>query len=180
MDLLVDERMRRASVTRLVLTDNDGTLTDGTVLLSASGETAKRYSLRDGHGVELLREAGIDTAIISREQCAVAQRRAEKLRMSHVFLGVRDKRAVLPEVLAMTGLSLREVAYIGDDLNDLSIMQVIAEEGLCAAPADAHPRIAAISHYVCEKPGGYGAFREFAEWLLALRAEAKTAFARGR
>jgi 3-deoxy-D-manno-octulosonate 8-phosphate phosphatase (KDO 8-P phosphatase) len=180
MDVLVDERTRRAGATRLVLTDNDGTLTDGTVMLSASGETAKRYSLRDGHGVELLREAGIATAMISREQCQVAQRRAEKLRLPHVFLGVRDKRAALPEVLAMTGVSLGQVAYIGDDLNDLSIMQAIAEEGLCAAPADAHPRIAAICHYVCEKPGGYGAFREFAEWLLALRAEASTAFARGR
>lgn len=180
MDLLVDERTRRAGATRLVLTDNDGTLTDGTVLLSASGETAKRYSLRDGHGVELLREAGIATAMISREQCPVARRRAEKLRMPHVFLGVFDKRAALPEVLAAAGVSLAEVAYIGDDLNDLSIMQAIAEEGLCAAPADAHPRIAAVCHYVCEKPGGDGAFREFAEWLLARRAEAKTAFARGQ
>lgn len=172
MDVLVDELERRAGAIRLVLTDNDGTLTDGTVLLSASGETAKRYSLRDGHGVELLRGAGIATSIISREQCPVAQRRAEKLRMTHVFLGVQDKRSALPEVLAKTGVSLHQVAYIGDDLNDLSIMQAIAEEGLCAAPADAHRRIAAICHYVCEKPGGYGAFREFAEWLLALRAEA--------
>ena len=170
--MLVDERTRRAGATRLVLTDNDGTLTDGTVTLSASGETAKRYSLRDGHGVELLREAGIATAMISREQCAVAQRRADKLRMPHVFLGVHDKRAALPGVLAMTGVSVGQVAYIGDDLNDLSIMEAIAGAGLCAAPADAHPRVAAICHYVCEKPGGYGAFREFAEWLLALRAEA--------
>jgi 3-deoxy-D-manno-octulosonate 8-phosphate phosphatase (KDO 8-P phosphatase) len=180
MDVLVEDLLRRASATRLVLADNDGTLTDGTMMLSASGEIAKRYSFRDGHGVELLREQGIATAIISREQCQVAQRRAEKLRLPHVFLGVQDKRAALPEVLSITGVSLGEVAYIGDDLNDLSIMQAIAEEGLCGAPADAHPRIAAVAHYVCEKPGGDGAFREFAEWLLARRAEAKTAFTRGR
>lgn len=171
-DPVASEQRRRARALRLLLTDNDGTLTDGTVVLSAGGEVAKRYSLRDGHGVELLRDSGIDTALISREQCPVARRRADKLRMRHVFLGVRDKRAMLPDVLATAGVSLAEVAYIGDDLNDLPIMQAIAEQGLCGAPADAHPRVAAVAHHVCEKPGGHGAFREFAEWLLALRVEA--------
>lgn len=170
--MLVSEQRRRARALRLVFADNDGTLTDGTIVLSAGGEVSKRYSLRDGHGVELLREGGIDTALITREQCPVAQRRADKLRMRHVFLGVRDKRAMLPDLLATAGVTIAEVAYIGDDLNDLPIMQAIAEQGLCGAPADAHPRVAAVAHHVCEKPGGNGAFREFAEWLLALRVEA--------
>ncbi|ACY12986.1 KdsC family phosphatase [Haliangium ochraceum] len=165
----VSDLEKRASALRLVMSDNDGSLTDGTVLLSSDGQTSKRYSLRDGHGVELLRNDGVATAIVSREQCPVAQRRAEKLRLPHVFLGVQDKRAKLPELLATAGVEPSQVAYFGDDLNDLDIMRAIAEQGLCGAPADAHPRVAAAAHYVCEKPGGYGAFREFAEWLLALR-----------
>lgn len=172
MDVSVAEHRQRAAALRLVMSDNDGSLTDGTILMSSDGQTSKRYSLRDGHGVELLREAGVATAMVSREQCAVARRRAEKLRLPHVFLGVQDKRAELPRLLAAAEVEIGQVAYFGDDLNDLSIMRAIAEQGLCGAPADAHPRVAAQAHYVCEKPGGYGAFREFAEWLLDLRGRA--------
>ncbi len=160
---------RRARELSLVLSDNDGVLTDGTVFISERGEELKQYSHRDGMGVALLRQAGIATAIITRESTEFARRRSEKLGLEHCFLGVRDKRAELPRILEATGVSIERVAYIGDDINDLPIIEEIAGTGLTAAPADAMPEVKRAVHYVTDLYGGRGAFREFAEWLLSLR-----------
>jgi 3-deoxy-D-manno-octulosonate 8-phosphate phosphatase (KDO 8-P phosphatase) len=159
----------RAARIALVLCDNDGVLTDGTVYVSERGEELKAYSLRDGMGVERLRERGIATAIITRESSAIVRRRAEKLALPHVWVGVRDKGAALPAILAETGLALDQLAYIGDDINDLSILDAIRPAGLTAAPADAMPDVKRAVHLVCEATGGRGAFREFAEWILRHR-----------
>jgi 3-deoxy-D-manno-octulosonate 8-phosphate phosphatase (KDO 8-P phosphatase) len=163
------ELVARAARLRLVLTDSDGVLTDGGVYYSDSGESLRRFSVRDGMGIERLRRAGVATAIITRERSAAVARRAEKLRLPHVFLGVQDKAAHLETVLRETGLPIAALAYIGDDVNDLDIMAAIAEQGLTAAPADAMPEVLAAGHYRCEAPGGHGAFRDFAEWILRLR-----------
>jgi 3-deoxy-D-manno-octulosonate 8-phosphate phosphatase (KDO 8-P phosphatase) len=164
----VAELTRRAGEVRLVLTDNDGVLTDAGVYYSEHGELLKRFSVRDGMGVELLREQEIETAIMTREDSGCVARRAEKLRMPYLYLGVQDKRAHLDRVTAETGLTLGQLAYIGDDVNDLEIIRTIATHGLTAAPADAMPQVKETVHYVCQQPGGHGAFRDFAEWLLAL------------
>jgi 3-deoxy-D-manno-octulosonate 8-phosphate phosphatase (KDO 8-P phosphatase) len=159
----------RARRVRLVLTDSDGVLTDGGVYYSDTGEAMRRFSVRDGMGVERLREAGIATAIITRELSGCVARRAEKLRLSHCFLGIRDKAAHLATVRSETGLSLEALAYIGDDVNDLGILTAIGERGLTGAPADAMPEVSAAVHHRCAARGGHGAFREFAEWILRLR-----------
>ncbi len=159
----------RARRLRLVLTDCDGVLTDGSVYYSEAGETLRRFSVRDGMGVERLRDAGIATAIVSREPSETILRRSEKLRLPYLFLGIRDKAAHLPTILAETGCEIADLAYIGDDVNDLGLLAAIAEEGLTAAPADAMPEVVAISHYLCSARGGAGAFRDFAEWILRLR-----------
>ena len=159
----------RARRLRLVLTDCDGVLTDGSVYYSEAGESLRRFSVRDGMGVERLREAGIATAIVSREPSQVIARRAEKLCLPYLYLGIRDKAAHLPKILAETGLEISDLAYIGDDVNDLGILAAISEHGLTAAPADAMPEVLAISHYLCSARGGAGAFRDFAEWILHLR-----------
>jgi len=163
------ELRARALRLRLVLTDSDGVLTDGGVYYSERGEALRRFSVRDGMGVERLRGAGIATAIITRERSGCVERRAAKLRLPHLFLGVRDKAAELPAVLAETGLEVGALAYIGDDVNDLEIMARIGESGLTAAPADAMPELLAACHYRCAARGGHGAFRDFAEWLLGWR-----------
>lgn len=168
--LLEEELRRRAARLRLVLSDCDGVLTDAGVYYSAQGEQLKRFSMRDGMGVGLLREDGVETAIITREESGIVARRSERLQLPHLYLGVRDKRAALPRVLEETGRALDELAYIGDDVNDLGIMSAIAEVGLTAAPADAMASVAAQAHFLCPQRGGHGAFRDFAEWLLALRA----------
>ena len=171
------ELRARARRLRLVLTDSDGVLTDGGVYYSDRGEALRRFSVRDGMGVERLRLAGIATAIITREQSGCVERRAAKLRLPHLFLGVQDKAARLPAVLAETGLEVDALAYIGDDVNDLGIMAAIGERGLTAAPADAMPELLAVCHHRCVARGGHGAFRDFAEWILSWRAEPERAAA---
>jgi len=163
----------RAARLRLVITDVDGVLTDGGVFYSDRGESMKRFSVRDGMGVERLRLAGMETAFMTRELSPIVSRRAEKLRLAHVYLGVNDKRAALDQVLVEAGLEPPQVAYIGDDVNDREIMQAVAEQGLTGAPADAEPEILRLAHHRSQRPGGHGAFREFAEWILGLRGAAR-------
>lgn len=163
---------RRAVRLALVLTDNDGVLTDGIVYVAPSGEHMKAYSVRDGMGVERLRARGIATAVLTREPPELIAPRTGKLGL-RLWAGVRDKQAALGRILDDTGLGLDQLAYLGDDVNDLGVLEAVAEVGLTAAPADAMPAVREIVHYVCEAPGGRGAFREVAEWLLRLRTQAK-------
>jgi 3-deoxy-D-manno-octulosonate 8-phosphate phosphatase (KDO 8-P phosphatase) len=164
-------RLRAAQV-RLVVTDVDGVLTDGGVYYSEQGEAWKRFSVRDGMGVERLRLAGIETAFLTREQSPIVARRAEKLQLRLVYLGVADKRAALPQILVDARLEPAQLAFIGDDVNDAEIMAEVAARGLAGAPADAVSSILTLAHCRCGQPGGHGAFREFAEWILSLREEA--------
>ena len=164
------ELRARARKIRLVLTDNDGVWTDTGVYYGESGEMLKRYSIRDGMGVERLRDAGIATGVVSGELSGSLRTRAGKLRLEHVYLGVADKEALLPEILRRAGLTAEAVAYIGDDMNDAAVMTIVRAAGLTGAPGDAMPQVAALAHYRCRARGGHGAFREFAEWILALRA----------
>jgi 3-deoxy-D-manno-octulosonate 8-phosphate phosphatase (KDO 8-P phosphatase) len=167
--LTIDELKRRAGRIKLVLSDNDGVFTDNGVFYSELGEVMKRYSIRDGMGVERLREAGIETGIMTGEISPSITRRAEKLGMKRLYLGVKDKFAMLASVLGETGLQTSELAYIGDDVNDLGIMRAIEPEGLTACPRDATVFVDPHIHYRCQADGGYGAFRDFAEWLIRLR-----------
>jgi 3-deoxy-D-manno-octulosonate 8-phosphate phosphatase (KDO 8-P phosphatase) len=163
------ELRKRAADVRLVLTDNDGVLTDTGVYYGPTGEVFKRFSIRDGMAVRLLRSAGIETAIITGETSPSIRRRAEKLKMRFLYLGIDDKRLHLENILASTRLAPHQIAFIGDDVNDLGIIEAVRAEGLTGAPADAMPPVAKAVHYLCGTPGGRGAFREFADWLIALR-----------
>lgn len=129
----------------------------------------KRFSIRDGMGVERLRKfAGVDVGIITGEFSGPVQRRAEKLAINELHLGIKDKSAVLTDMLVRLSLSPNQVAYIGDDTNDVEIMQRV---GLAACPADGTPFAQAVAHYVCVNRGGYGAFREVAELIIAAHAD---------
>ncbi len=161
---------QRARRIRLVLSDVDGVLTDAGVYYSARGEELYRFSRRDGMAVDILRTAGIESGILTSEPTEIIRRRSEKLRLPFVFLDIRDKLAYLPSVLSQSGVRREELAYIGDDINDLALIQEIGRWGLTASPADAVPAILRAVHYRCAARGGQGAFREFAEWILSLRA----------
>ena len=169
MTLSRAETARRARRLKLILTDSDGVLTDTGVYYSDAGEAFKRFSIRDGMGVELLRAAGIETAIITGEMSESVRRRAEKLNMPYLFRGIKDKRLHLPRILKETGCTLEEVGYIGDDVNDLGIIEEVNRSGLTAAPADAMPEIRRLVHYRTGARAGHGAFRDFAEWILKQR-----------
>jgi 3-deoxy-D-manno-octulosonate 8-phosphate phosphatase (KDO 8-P phosphatase) len=121
-------------------------------------------------GVERLRNEGIATAIITGESSEHAARRSEKLKLPAIFLGVKDKARHLETVLSHMGVSLPQIAYIGDDVNDLALLERVGREGLTGAPHDAMPMVARRVQFVSSSRGGHGAFRDFAEWILALRA----------
>jgi 3-deoxy-D-manno-octulosonate 8-phosphate phosphatase (KDO 8-P phosphatase) len=169
--LVIPELRRRAARVRLVVTDVDGVLTDAGVYYSERGEELKRFNVRDGMGVELLRAAGVRTAFLSREASPSVKSRARKLGIEHLWLGVADKRAHLDVVLRETALKIAEIAYVGDDVNDLGIIEAIGCDGLTAAPSDATPAVARAVHHRLAARGGHGAFREFADWILTHAAE---------
>jgi len=155
---------KRADSIKLLLTDVDGVLTDGGVFYGPEGEVMKQFNIRDGMAVERLRAVGIDVGIITGEHSPSVARRAEKLRIEVLHLGCKDKPAALRQILTQRQLAPEEIAYIGDDVNDQQIMGMV---GVTAAPADALPQILAIADYICSRAGGHGAFREFAELLIA-------------
>lgn len=172
MILPAADLVARARRVKLVVTDVDGVLTDGGVYYGERGEELKRFSVRDGMGVERLRDIGITTAILTGETSPAVQRRAEKLRIELCLLGVKAKGDRLQRLLDELRLTPGEIAYVGDDVNDLRAMHLCARDGLVCAPSDAMPEVAEICHFVSHAPGGHGAFREVAEWLLRHRAAA--------
>jgi N-acylneuraminate cytidylyltransferase len=149
---------------KLVLTDVDGVLTDGGMYYGNEGDLLKRFNTRDGMGMELLRHRGILTGIITGEQTEMVSQRARKLQVDILVQGCRDKLPALRQILADRNLKASEVAYIGDDLNDL---EVLANVGYSGAPADATVAVRKMVDYVCATKGGAGCFREFAEQILA-------------
>jgi 3-deoxy-D-manno-octulosonate 8-phosphate phosphatase (KDO 8-P phosphatase) len=165
-----EELRSRARRVRLVVSDVDGVLTDAGVYYSERGEEMKRFSLRDGMGVERLREAGIETALLTRERSNIVQARAAKLKIRHVWLGVHDKRERLAAIERETAFRAHELAYIGDDVNDVEIMRAILEAGgLTGSPCDAHACTDPVTVVRARALGGHGAFRELADELLRLR-----------
>ena len=159
----------KAKKIKLLITDCDGVLTDGGVYVSAEGEQMKKFNLRDGMGVERLRKVcGIDTGIMTGENSPIVAARAQKLQIKSLYLGVKDKKQRLSEILPLLNLDKDEIAYIGDDLNDYEVIKMV---GLSASPSDGYSLIKETVDYICKQKGGDGAFREFAEWIIGLRGD---------
>jgi YrbI family 3-deoxy-D-manno-octulosonate 8-phosphate phosphatase len=162
--------VEKALKIKLLLTDCDGVLTDGGVFYSSLGEEMKLFSLRDGMGVARLREkVNVDVGIITGENSAATAQRAAKLKIDELHLQATNKILVLQEILDKRKLTSEEVAYIGDDYNDLEVLCAV---GLSACPADALPEIAYMVDYICSSTGGRGAFREFAELIISFKKKA--------
>lgn len=156
---------------KLVLTDCDGVLTDTGVYYSETGEVMKRFSIRDGMGVERLRNlVNIETGIVTGEPSGSVLSRAKKLKINELHLGTKNKAEVLKNILQTKKLKAENIAFIGDDMNDYEIMR---EVGLAACPGDALDEIKSVSHYTCKNRGGYGAFREFAELIIKEKLKSK-------
>jgi 3-deoxy-D-manno-octulosonate 8-phosphate phosphatase (KDO 8-P phosphatase) len=153
---------------RLIVTDVDGVLTDGTVLLLPGGGEAKAFHTRDGQAVVLARRAGLPTAILSGRSSDAVTRRARELGIDAVRQGVSDKGAAFAEMVAALGLAPHQAAYMGDDVNDLPAM---LQAGLSAAPQDAAFEVRAQAFMVTDARGGHGCFREFVEAVLRARGQ---------
>jgi YrbI family 3-deoxy-D-manno-octulosonate 8-phosphate phosphatase len=152
---------------RILLSDVDGVLTDAGMYYGESGEELKKFNTRDGMGFDLLRGCGIKIGIITGEDTAMVTRRAKKLKMDHLYQGIRDKLPVVERICAAEGLELHQVAYVGDDVGDLTPLQAV---GFAACPRTAEPAIKRIAHYICTRGGGEGCVREVAEMIMASRA----------
>ncbi len=153
----------RASRVKLMIFDVDGVLTDGGLHFTATGDTMKSFNSLDGHGVKLLGEAGIATAIITGRRSEIVAARAREMRIGHLYQGVEDKRAAFAELLAATGVTPDACGYMGDDWPDLAVM---LRCGFATAPANAHPEVIARAHWVAEARGGHGAVREVCDAVL--------------
>jgi 3-deoxy-D-manno-octulosonate 8-phosphate phosphatase (KDO 8-P phosphatase) len=158
----------RCRALTLLLADVDGVMTDGTVLLLPDGREAKAFHVRDGLAIALAHEAGLRTGLISGRSSEVVARRASELGVAIVRQGVKDKRKALSEILVEHAMRPEQVAYIGDDLNDLP---VFAEVGLSACPADAPLEVRLRALMVTEAAGGRGCLRELVEAILRARGD---------
>ena len=153
----------RARNVRLLLFDVDGVMTDGTVSITANGDEAKTFSIRDGAALVWAKRAGFEVAILSGRPSQATARRAAELGITRVMQGPPNKRQGYEDLLRDGGFSDREVAYMGDDWLDLVILERV---GLSAAPADATREVRQHVHWVSRFPGGRGAVRELIELML--------------
>ncbi len=160
---MTPEFEQRARRVRLVIFDVDGVLTDGRLYFGADGEVLKAFDVRDGLGIKMLANQGLEVAIISGRRSAIVARRAAELGIRHLRQGVEDKGAAFEQLLAELGLAPEQAAHIGDDLIDLP---VIRRAGLAIVPADADPFVAGHAHWCTRARGGRGAVREAAEAIL--------------
>jgi len=155
---------------KLFLTDVDGCLTDGGMYYSANGEELKRFCVYDGMGMVLLRQAGIKCGILTSETTEIVASRARKLRLDYLRMGVgaqneQSKLDAAKEICNEMEISLDEVCYVGDDINDLDLLRAV---GLPACPASALPIVKIVPNIrILEHKGGDGAIRELCDWILA-------------
>ena len=147
---------------KMLVMDVDGTLTDGKIYMGSDGEVFKAFDVKDGYAIAHLHEVGIIPVIITGRKSKIVENRAKELNIKEVYQGVSDKVEKLKEVAKDNGVLLEEVAYIGDDLNDLDCMSIC---GLSACPNDAIDEVKSNVDFKCNKNGGYGAVREFIEYI---------------
>ncbi|WP_198046086.1 KdsC family phosphatase [Novosphingobium aquimarinum] len=150
---------------RLVLFDIDGVFTDNRLYVGSEGEVFKAFNARDGVGIALLQSHGIECGTISGKRSAALEYRMRELKMDIISLGVHDKLGALEEIRRDNGYTDDEIAFVGDDVIDLSVMNAVA---LSYAPADAHPLVIDAADHVMHSNGGGGVVREVAEHLLEI------------
>lgn len=148
---------------KLVITDIDGVWTDGGMFYDQTGNELKKFNTGDSAGVLFLRQLNIPFGIITGEDTQIVARRAEKLKVEYLFQGISDKVEVAEKLCQDLGIGLEDVAYIGDDLGDMKLLEKV---GISAAPNNAPDYVKELVHFVTKKSGGEGAFREFVEGIL--------------
>ena len=148
---------------KLVLLDVDGTLTDGGIYRGNNGEELKRFNVKDGYAIVNAQKLGIEFGIITGRKTELVEIRAKELKIKYLYQGISEKTVILEEIMKKDSLSKEEIAYMGDDLNDLLIMKQV---GLSGTPKDAVDEVIQVADFVSKKNGGSGAVREFVEHIL--------------
>jgi 3-deoxy-D-manno-octulosonate 8-phosphate phosphatase (KDO 8-P phosphatase) len=159
----MDSITRLAQDIKLVIFDIDGVLTDGTLFFDNAGEEYKAFNSRDGHGIRMLMECGLDAAVITGRKSTLVEHRMHDLGVTTLYQGYRDKRPAFADLLQKQGLEPTQIAYVGDDVIDLPVMKQV---GMAIAVQDAHPFVIEHADYVTRTPGGRGAAREVIETIL--------------
>ena len=165
----------KAAPIKLLLLDVDGILTDGTITYTHEGTEIKSFHTRDGLGIRLLQEAGVEVGIITARSSEAVKRRAEDLKLAHVYQGCRNKIEAYTELLAKVNLSDAEVAYMGDDWLDLPLLTKV---GFSASVIDAVHEVRQVVDYVTTLPGGRGAVREVCDMIIAAQHKQEELLAR--
>ena len=155
-----------AAHVQLVIFDVDGVFTDGRLYYGADGEELKSFHVRDGHGIRMLLQHGVQVAVISGRNSKAVTRRMQELGIQHVFQGDADKLPILDNLQKKLGVNSEQTACVGDDVADLPLMQ---SAGLAIAVADAQAEVRAQAHWCTRNPGGQGAVREVCDLILAAR-----------
>lgn len=152
----------------LLILDVDGVLTDNRIWLNGDGEEWKAFHVPDGTGIVLMKQAGVELALLSGRASGVVHRRAEELGIQRHLSGIHTKESAVDDILAETGIDAKDTVYVGDDLIDLPPMRKV---GLPVAVANAHPMVKETACAVTRAEGGRGAVREVCEWILHARGE---------
>jgi 3-deoxy-D-manno-octulosonate 8-phosphate phosphatase (KDO 8-P phosphatase) len=160
------DALQRAQRVRLMLFDVDGVLTDGTLYLGESGEAMKGFNARDGHGLKMLQDCGVEVGVVSTRNSAIVRLRCQELGIELVSQGASSKASVVRDLLAQRRLAPDEAGFMGDDLLDLSAMSLC---GFSATVPEAPEALRERAHYVATAAGGRGAAREVCELILAAK-----------
>jgi 3-deoxy-D-manno-octulosonate 8-phosphate phosphatase (KDO 8-P phosphatase) len=155
--------LEKAANIRLVIFDVDGVLTDGSLFFGDDGQEYKAFNSRDGHGMKMLRSQGVEIAIITGRRSQVVEHRMKNLGVQHVFQGQLDKLPAFEQLLRTLQLEAGQIAYVGDDVVDLPVMNRV---GLAIAVQDAHPLVRRHAHWQTPHRGGHGAARDVCEMIL--------------
>ncbi|MGP1675881.1 MAG: KdsC family phosphatase [Burkholderiales bacterium] len=159
----LDGALKRAEGLKLMIFDVDGVMTDGTLYYSEGGEELKAFNTQDGHGIKMLRQYGVEVALITARKSRAVELRAVNLGIAQLYQGVEDKRGAYASLLAQLGLAPEQSGYMGDDLLDLPL---ITRCGFAATVPAAPQALKSRAHYVARAAGGHGAVREVCEFIL--------------
>lgn len=158
----------KASRIKFILLDVDGTLTDGQLILGPDGEIYKSFNVKDGLGIYLAQKEGIQVGLISGRWSQIVADRAKELEIIHVWQCVKDKLALFKEILKRFNLRSEEMAFMGDDLNDLPLLK---EVGFSAATGDAIKEVQESVDYITKRDGGKGAVRDFIDFIRSIKGK---------
>lgn len=163
----IDNKLKKI---KILLTDVDGVLTDGGMYYSASGDVMKKFHARDGMGISLLKKNGIPTVIITKEKSTIVKKWAKKIPVAKLYDGITKKEEILPLISKEFNVKPNEMAFIGDDVNDLKLLKIV---GFSAMPNDGIHLLKKICDYQCRTIGGNGVLREIAELIFERKLQNK-------